>query len=201
MEEKWAFDTGAPEGAMFQMVPVMIEWKCVGVKRDHHRLHPDQILFAFIIPTLLRGIQNKEQYLSDFWPWLTFKLRKRTVGQRDGSIRSFWWTTHKLWKWWNRWRSCIFKVIIYSLGLSLLDYLSMMNFMKSMKPISKVIHLGCLYLGYCVSKDTLRSLVQDSIMNTHERIVQTIDFFDLFDMPTMYWCQGCQWLVKRIQLY
>ena len=52
-----------------------------------------------------------------------------------------------------------------------------------------------------MSKDTLRSLVQDSIMNTHERIVQTIDSFDLFDMPTMYWCQGCQGVVKRIQLY
>ena len=60
------------------------EWKCVGVKRDHHRLHPDQILFAFLIPTLLRGIQNQEQYLSDFWPYLTFKL---PVFKDSGSTR------------------------------------------------------------------------------------------------------------------
>ena len=58
------------------------------MKRDHRRLHPDQILFAFLIPTPLQGM-HQEQYLSDFLTLIdleiTLVFKTREMGLQLGS--------------------------------------------------------------------------------------------------------------------
>ena len=110
MEEKWAFDTGAPEGAI-QMVPVMLKMRRHEKGSSPASSWPN----TFCIPHSHSpsGHASGTIFIWFFdlnWPWNHLGIQDKGNGSATWKLcKEYWWGVideqlYKLWKWWNRWR-------------------------------------------------------------------------------------------------